>query len=129
MPVTDRRYSSSVAFIAGQSGDGGPDWERVATAADTLVVLMGLGSIATMVDRLVAGGRSPSTPTAVIENGTLPAQRVVVADLAEIAEVCRSAEIMSPAIIVIGDVVKLRSKIAWFETSSHGVEPAPRLAV
>ncbi len=130
IPVTDRRYASSVAFVAGQSTDGPPDWNRLATATDTLVILMGLEVIEDIVASLISAGRSPHTPAAVVENGTLPAQRVVSADLRGIAGACRELELTSPAIIVVGEVVKLRAKIGWYEphSSQGSAERSRRLA-
>jgi uroporphyrin-III C-methyltransferase/precorrin-2 dehydrogenase/sirohydrochlorin ferrochelatase len=101
--------------VTGHRADGqAVDWDRVANATDTLVVLMGLGRLPEIVDRLVAGGRSPDTPAAVISRGTLPDQRVVGAPLALIAEAAAAAELPGPALLVVGDVVRLSTRIAWF---------------
>ncbi|MFN2525318.1 MAG: siroheme synthase CysG [Actinomycetota bacterium] len=129
IPVTDRRCASSVAFVTGQSAGDRTDWERLATATDTVVVLMGLEGIDDIAARLIRAGRDPLTPAAVIENGTLEGQRVVTAELQAIAS--RANEIESPAIIVVGEVVKLRERISWFEpsTSTTQVESENRLAV
>ncbi|HEV7536375.1 MAG TPA: uroporphyrinogen-III C-methyltransferase, partial [Acidimicrobiia bacterium] len=78
IPATDRRSGSSIAVVTGHRADGHPvDWDRLATATDTLVVLMGLGGLAGIAARLVAGGRDPATPSAVVSRGTLPDQRTV----------------------------------------------------
>lgn len=110
IPVTDRRHASSVAVVTGHCADA-VDWDRLATGADTLVVLMGLGHIGEIVGRLLAAGRDPATPSAVVENGTLPAQRVVTAPLAGLPDAVAAAGIASPAIIVVGDVVQLRERL------------------
>src|SRR5205807_2381020 len=86
-----------------------------ATATDTLVVLMGLGRLGDIVARLVAGGRDPGTPAAVVSRGTLPDQRVVGAALGRIPEAVAEAAVPSPALLVVGEVVRLAERIAWFD--------------
>jgi uroporphyrin-III C-methyltransferase len=114
IPATDRRAASSVAIVTGHSADGrAVDWQRVANATDTLVVLMGLGRIAEIVDRLVAGGRPPGTPAAVVSRGTLPDQRVLGAELARIPAAVAAADLPGPALLVVGEVVRLSERIAW----------------
>ncbi len=115
IPVTDRRFASSVAVVTGHcSPDKTVNWRALATAVDTIVVLMGLANIAHIVDELIEGGRSPSTPAAVIQDGTLPTQRVVDSDLGHLGDAVAAAGIASPAILVIGEVVQLRERIDWF---------------
>jgi len=128
IPVTDRRFASSVAVVAGHCSLEEPvDWRALATAVDTIVVLMGLGNLAHIVDELTAGGRLPSTPAAVIQDGTLPSQLVVDSDLGHLRHAVAAAGIGSPAIMVIGDVVQLRERINWFPLDSPeaDVQPAP----
>ncbi|MGH2691155.1 MAG: uroporphyrinogen-III C-methyltransferase, partial [Actinomycetota bacterium] len=79
---------------------------------DTLVVLMGLGRLREIAERLVAAGMSPSTPAAVIERATLPEQRVIVSPLRALADRVAEAGVRSPATIVIGEVVRLRQAIS-----------------
>lgn len=118
IPVTHRNMASSVAVVTGHcTGDQGMNWEGVATSVDTIVVLMGLAALERIATGLMAGGRSPATPAAVVENGTNPAQRVVTAPLERIAAAAAGAEVRSPAVVVVGDVVSLRDRIAWFEES------------
>jgi uroporphyrin-III C-methyltransferase/precorrin-2 dehydrogenase/sirohydrochlorin ferrochelatase len=115
IPATDRRCSSSIAVVTGHSADGQTvDWERVATATDTLVVLMGLGRLAQIVEQLVAAGRHPDTPAAVVSRGSLPDQRVVGAELARLPDAVAAADLPGPALLVVGDVVRLSDRIAWF---------------
>ena len=124
IPATDRRAGSSVAIVTGHSADGSAvDWERVGNATDTLVVLMGFARIGEIVDRLVAAGRPPATPAAVVSRGTLPDQRVVGAELARIPAAVSAAALPGPALLVVGEVVRLSERIAWF-----GVEPDRRAA-
>jgi uroporphyrin-III C-methyltransferase/precorrin-2 dehydrogenase/sirohydrochlorin ferrochelatase len=115
IPVTDRRFSSSVAFVTGHCARGEVDWKRLATAVDTIVVLMGLSSLPEIAGGLAEGGLDPATPGAIVENGTLPSQRVVIAPLSDLASAAAEAGIKSPAVIVIGEVVRLRERIAWFK--------------
>jgi len=115
IPATDRRCASSIAIVTGHSADGGAvDWDRVANATDTLVVLMGLGRLEEIVERLVAAGRDPDTPAAVVARGTLPGQKVVGAPLAWIAGAVAAADLPGPALLVVGNVVRLSERIAWF---------------
>jgi uroporphyrin-III C-methyltransferase/precorrin-2 dehydrogenase/sirohydrochlorin ferrochelatase len=108
IPVTDRRFSSSFAVVTGHCATGEVDWDRLATAVDTLVVLMGLRRLPEIVGRLLAAGQPGDTPAAVVENGSLPGQRVVSSSLAELPAAVDRAGLSPPAVIVVGDVVRLR---------------------
>ena len=115
IPATDRRCGSSFAVVTGHRADGETvDWERVATATDTLVVLMGLARLGEIVDRLVAAGRDPGTPAAVVSRGTLPDQRVVAAPLACLPGAVTEAGLPGPALLVVGDAVRLADRLAWY---------------
>jgi uroporphyrinogen III methyltransferase / synthase len=120
IPVTHRGVAVSVAFVTGHEDPAKdePDvnWERLATAVDTLVLLMGAAQLPTIVQRLVAGGRAAATPAAVIEWGTMPRQRVVTATLGDIVAKVQEAQVGPPAIAVVGDVVRLRETVRWFDT-------------
>lgn len=116
IPVTHRGVSGSVTFVAGHSAAGasGEDWAALAACPGTLVVFMGLSSLAAIAGHLVAAGRAPTTPTAVISNGTTPSQRTVVSTLRDVAADVAAAGLQSPALLVVGDVVSLRERCAWF---------------
>ncbi|HVW33607.1 MAG TPA: uroporphyrinogen-III C-methyltransferase [Acidimicrobiia bacterium] len=115
IPATDRRYGSSIAVVSGHgAGGGSPDLRRVAAATDTLVVLMALSRLPEVVADLVAGGRDAACPSAVISRGTLPDQRVVGAPLRSIAGAAAAAALPGPALLVVGEVVRLADRIAWF---------------
>jgi siroheme synthase len=88
------------------------DWGRLATATDTLVILMGLGRLPELVATLLARGRAPGTPAAVIGRGTTPQAQVVVGPLARLPELVALAQVGSPATIVVGEVVRLREWLA-----------------
>ena len=117
IPLTDRRSSSSFAVITGHraTSEEQVDWEGLARSAQTLVILMGTAWLERIVERVIEGGRDPATPAAVIERGSGPRQRVVVAPLARIAEEVRSAGLQAPTVIVVGEVVRLREALAWYE--------------
>jgi uroporphyrin-III C-methyltransferase len=110
IPVTDRRFSSSVTIVTGHCGgeDALIDWAATARGAQTLVILMGIKNLTGIVRQLVAGGLAPETPAAIVENGTLPSQRVIVSELAALPEKALEENIHSPAVIVVGEVVKMR---------------------
>ncbi len=119
IPVTHRGLASSFAVVTGHEdpGKGEPaiDWERLATAVDTLVLHMGTKTLPEVVDKLIAGGRPAETPVAVIRWGTTPEQRTVTGTLADIVQRVREAKLEPPAITVVGEVVRLRENLAWFE--------------
>lgn len=119
IPLTHRELSSSVTFITGSDRAGVPwspeSWKKLATATDTICVLMGMRRIDAIAAAIIEGGRAPETPAAVIQWGARPAQRVVVATLATVAEASRAAGLSNPAIIVVGEVVRLREELAWYE--------------
>ncbi|HLV67253.1 MAG TPA: uroporphyrinogen-III C-methyltransferase [Polyangiaceae bacterium] len=119
IPLTHRDLSSSVTFITGSDRAGvewSPEaWKKLSTATDTICVLMGMRRIEEITRAILDGGRSPSTPVAVIHWGARSQQRVAVAPLGEIAEVARARGLKNPAVIVVGDVVALRERIAWFD--------------
>ena len=120
IPVTHREHGSSVAFVTGHCApEGSVDWDCLATAVDTIVIYMALGKISSIAEALIAGGRDPQTPSAVVENGTLPFQRVICAPLADLPSAVAAAAIESPAIAVIGDVVSVRDEIRWFAESTE----------
>ncbi|HEX7365239.1 MAG TPA: uroporphyrinogen-III C-methyltransferase [Dehalococcoidia bacterium] len=120
IPVTHRRMASSFTVITGhedpEKGGSSIDWRRISTGSDTLVFLMGMGNLAHIVDRLVQNGRPLSTPVAVISDGTSPRQRTISGTLGDIAARARKEGFEPPAVIVVGDVVKLREQIRWFDS-------------
>ena len=117
IPLTHRALSSSVAIVTGaRAGDGGPSDELVKNAsADTLVVLMGLSHLRHITEELIAAGRPQDTPVAVIRWATSEAQQTVVGNLMNIVDRVERAQLSAPAVIVIGEVVRLREQLKWFE--------------
>jgi uroporphyrin-III C-methyltransferase/precorrin-2 dehydrogenase/sirohydrochlorin ferrochelatase len=122
VPVTDRRFGSSVAVVTGHrhphDAECPVDWAGLATAVDTIVVLMGIRQLSAIVDALVAAGRPANTPAAAIEWGTYEGQRVIVCDLEDLPERARSERFGAPAVIVVGDVVSLHASLSWNGTQT-----------
>ncbi|WP_438444355.1 uroporphyrinogen-III C-methyltransferase [Gorillibacterium sp. sgz5001074] len=119
IPVTHRDYTSSLAIITGHEDpaktESSHDWSKLATATGTSIFLMGVSNLAYIRDQLVAHGRSPDTPVALIRWGTRVEQETLVGTLSTIVEQVREANFQSPAIIIVGEVVKLRETLAWYE--------------
>jgi uroporphyrinogen III methyltransferase/synthase len=119
IPVTHRGRASSFAVITGhedpQKASSSIAWEKLATGVDTLVFLMGMRNLPQIVARLLEHGRPPDTPMAVIKNGTRPEQKVIVGNLTDIAAKVKEQHFTSPAVIVVGEVVRLREKLRWFD--------------
>jgi uroporphyrin-III C-methyltransferase len=118
VPVTHRGLASSVTIVTGHrergTGASAVDWQALARAGGTLVILMGVKTLPQIVAGLMAGGLDAATPALVVEWGTLPQQRCVQASLAEIAERAAEAGVRAPAVVVVGAVVHLRELLAWF---------------
>jgi|TARA_B100000315_G_scaffold101295_1_gene93071 uroporphyrinogen III methyltransferase/synthase len=119
IPVTHRRLSSSLTIITGHEdaskGRSSVAWEKLATGADTLIFLMGVGNLSQIVRQLLNNGCAPTTPIALIKNGTGPRQETIVDSLADIVVKAESKNFSPPAVIVVGDVVKLKEKLRWFD--------------
>jgi uroporphyrin-III C-methyltransferase len=117
IPLTFRGVAKSFTVATGHCRDGeNTRWEDYA-AVDTLVVLMGVAHRASIARKLIAAGRPPDTPVAFIENGTTSQQRVVVADLGNVA--AGTVEVATPAVMVVGEVVRLRNFLPEPETHFH----------
>ncbi|MDR1962113.1 MAG: uroporphyrinogen-III C-methyltransferase [Gracilibacteraceae bacterium] len=119
IPLTHRGLASAVSVITGNEDplkeESSLDWAHIAAGRETLVFLMGMGNLAAICSRLTAGGRDPATPAAVVYRGTYPDQRVITGTLADIAERAAGAGLTSPAVIVVGEVVRLRAELSWLE--------------
>ncbi|MBU0481096.1 MAG: uroporphyrinogen-III C-methyltransferase [Proteobacteria bacterium] len=119
IPITHRDYTSSVAFITGHEDPTKKDsrvaWDKIATGIGTLVFYMGIKNLPTIAENLIKHGRPPESRVAVIRWASTPEQRTVVGTLADIAEKVKKEGITPPALVVVGEVVKLRDTISWFE--------------
>lgn len=123
IPVTHRNYAASVAFVTGhrRTDREVPDmeWEHLARGVDTLVFYMGVSNLSNISKQLMKHGRASNTPVALIRWGTMEKQEVLTGELSHIAEEAEKRKFTSPAIIVVGEVVKLREKLDWFQKNSH----------
>jgi uroporphyrinogen III methyltransferase/synthase len=117
IPLTHRDYAKSFAVLTGHVGAAGAGirWDALAKGADTLVLLMSVTRLGENARALLEAGRPPDTPVAIIEQGTTPRQRTTVGTLGTIAEVARRAGVKPPAVIVVGDVVRLRETLGGYE--------------
>jgi len=119
IPVTCRQVATSFAVVTGHTASGeGVDWSRLATAVDTLVVLMGLGQLDAVAAALIANGRAPETPAALIRAGTTTAQQTVTGRLDQLGELARTHRLEPPVLAVVGNVVALRERLGWADEAS-----------
>lgn len=119
IPLTHRHYASTVAFITGHEDNrketSAIKWDEIAKGPDTLVFLMGIKNINNIKDKLIQCGRNPQTPACIIQWGTLPEQKVVTGHLTDIDLLAKRNKIKPPGIIIIGEVIKMRDRLKWFE--------------
>lgn len=133
IPLTHRDCAQSCTFVTGHLKDGSADldWTALARPRQTVVVYMGLSGLASICERLVEHGLPPEWPAAVVQQGTTRGQRVVTGTLADLAARVEAAGLQSPCLTIVGEVVRLRDRIAWFEqreahddASAHEPHPA-----
>jgi uroporphyrinogen III methyltransferase/synthase len=119
IPVTHRDHTPSFAVVTGhedpEKETSWIDWEKLSTGVGTLIFLMGVGRLPHIVDQLLQHGRPPHTPVALIRWGTRVEQETVTGTLDTIVEEVQRRGFRSPAIIIVGDVVRLRERLNWFE--------------
>ncbi len=119
IPLTHRHYSSSVAIVTGHEDPSKLQpslrWKELAKGVDTLVCLMSVVQLDKIVRELLKAGKNPKTPTALIEWGTTFHQKTVVGHLGNIVERAKEKKIEPPAVLVVGEVIKLRKHLNWFE--------------
>lgn len=117
IPLTHRDYAQAVTFITGHLKDGSVnlDWPALTRPHHTVVVYMGLEALPEICRQLIGHGLPDTHPVAVVQQGTTRHQRVVAGTLADIPQKVAGAGLQSPSLIIIGEVVKLRDKLAWFE--------------
>ena len=110
IPLTHRDWASTATLVTGHEGeakDGAPvDWNAVAGVGGTIVILMGIATLPTICERLIAAGRPSSEPVAVIERATWPEERVISGTLADIADTAERIGVRNPAVVVVGPVVR-----------------------
>ncbi|MFH1002908.1 MAG: uroporphyrinogen-III C-methyltransferase [Chloroflexota bacterium] len=119
IPVTHRGLASSFAVVTGHEDptkdSSSINWGQLATGVDTIVFLMGMQQLPHIVSRLMENGRPPQTPVAVIKDGTRPGQQTVTGHLSDIVDRVQAHGLKPPAVIVVGDVVKLRESLRWYD--------------
>ena len=119
IPVTHRDITTSFAVITGHEDPTKNEttihWDHLAQSHGTLVFLMGMANLPLIAEKLMANGKKPTTPVAIIQWGTRPEQRTLVGQLATIATEVKTQGFTNPSIIIVGEVVTLREKLQWFE--------------
>jgi len=119
IPVTHRNHASSLSIITGHEKpeklDHSINWAKVTQATGTLLFLMGVAKISYISEQLMKYGRDPHTPVALVRWGTTPEQQTLIGELHNIAEKVNTHKFESPAIIIVGDVVKQRETLIWYE--------------
>lgn len=119
IPVTHRDYSSSVAFVTAVTQEGidkNAHWEHLAQGPETLCIYMGVKKLPEICDLLIQNGRDKDTPVALVHLGTTDQQQTVTGTLNTIH--ARASHIQNPAMIIVGEVVKLRDELSWFEENA-----------
>ena len=116
IPLTHRDYAQSCVFVTGQLKDGGMDlnWAVLIQPQQTIVVYMGLAGVDILCRELIAHGLPATTPSALIEQGTTPRQRVLTGTLDSLPGIISKTEVHAPTLIIVGDVVRLHDQLAWF---------------
>lgn len=117
IPLTHRDHAQSVRFVTGHLKDGSCDlpWKELAAPGQTLVFYMGLVGLPVICEQLVAHGRAASTPVALVQQGTTSNQRVYTGTLQSLPDLLAQHEVQAPTLVIVGEVVSLREKLAWFE--------------
>jgi uroporphyrin-III C-methyltransferase len=122
IPLTHRDYASAVAIVTGhRAGDSGKpvNWGKLASAVDTIVILMGMESLEAIVKKLKDGGLEPNKPVAIVEQGTTKTQRTFIGKLSTIVAEAKKNNAKPPAVIVVGEVAELGRKLAWFKKTKR----------
>ncbi len=121
IPLTHRDYAHSVAFVTGHLRDNtfNLNWEGIARRDQTIVIYMGLKGLPLLCEALIEHGLTADTPAAIIQHGTLPTQRVITGDLTTLPALADEAGLKAPTLIIVGNVVRLREKLGWFQPELH----------
>ncbi|WP_343597466.1 siroheme synthase CysG [Pseudomonas sp.] len=121
IPLTHRDYAQSVRFVTGHLKDGTSNlpWHDLVAPAQTLVFYMGLVGLPTICAELIRHGRAASTPAALVQQGTTHNQRVFTGTLADLPDLVAQHEVHAPTLVIVGEVVQLRDKLAWFEGAQN----------
>jgi uroporphyrin-III C-methyltransferase/precorrin-2 dehydrogenase/sirohydrochlorin ferrochelatase len=116
IPLTHRDYAQSCIFVTGHLKNGSAllDWPSLARPNQTIAVYMGVGGLGAICDGLIAHGLAAATPAALVEKATLPEQRVIEGTLASLPGIARESRVRAPAMLIVGEVVRLRARLDWF---------------
>jgi uroporphyrin-III C-methyltransferase len=116
IPLTHRNYAQACVFVTGHLKDGSMnlDWPGLARRRQTVIIYMGLHGLAYLCEQLMAHGLPADWPAAIVQQGTTPQQRTVTGTLATLPALAEAAHLKAPTLIVVGEVVTLRDKLAWF---------------
>ncbi|HRQ65601.1 MAG TPA: siroheme synthase CysG [Xanthomonadaceae bacterium] len=122
IPLTHREHAQSVRLVTAHCKDSLDtlDWRALAEERQTLAVYMGVAGLEGLRERLLAHGRDPFTPFAIVENGSRPEQRVITGTLAELPERARLFAVRSPALLILGEVAALAQDLHWFGAAPLG---------
>lgn len=117
IPLTHRDHAQSVRFVTGHLKDGSCDlpWADLVAPGQTLVFYMGLVGLPVICEQLIRHGRGVDTPAALIQQGTTSNQRVFTGTLADLPQLVAEQQVQAPTLVIVGEVVTLRDKLAWFE--------------
>ncbi|WP_447591413.1 siroheme synthase CysG [Aquipseudomonas campi] len=117
IPLTHRDHAQSVRFVTGHLKDGSCDlpWGELSASGQTLVFYMGLTGLSFICEQLIRHGRAAATPAALVQQGTTQNQRVFTGTLENLPQLVAEHEVHAPTLVIVGEVVKLREKLAWFE--------------
>ncbi|MDN5752704.1 MAG: siroheme synthase CysG [Nitrosospira sp.] len=129
IPLTHRDYAQSCVFVTGHLKDGSVDldWPMLARPNQTIAVYMGLLGLPVLCGQLIAHGLPAATPAAIVQQGTTHNQRVLTGSLETLPDLTASAELVPPTLIIVGEVVKLNQKLAWFEPGRDLCADAPAI--
>jgi uroporphyrin-III C-methyltransferase/precorrin-2 dehydrogenase/sirohydrochlorin ferrochelatase len=121
IPLTHRDYAQSCVLVTGHLKDGtmNLDWHGLARPRQTVVVYMGLLGLQKLCEQLIEHGMPTDMPAAVVQQATLPQQRVVTGTLADLTERVEAAGLRPPTLVIVGDVVKLRDTLNWYEIDAE----------
>jgi uroporphyrin-III C-methyltransferase/precorrin-2 dehydrogenase/sirohydrochlorin ferrochelatase len=117
IPLTHRDYAQSVVFATGHLQDGtvNLNWPALVQPRQTVVFYMGLHGVGMICEQLIRHGMPPATPAALVQQGTLPEQRVFIGDLLSLPGIVERAGVKAPTLVIVGEVVKLHERLKWFE--------------
>ena len=121
IPLTHRDYAQSVVFVTGHLKENtfNMNWEGIARKDQTIVIYMGLKGLPALCEALIKHGLTADTPAAIVQHGTLPTQRVITGNLDTLPALAVEAGLKAPTLIIVGNVVKLREKLGWYQPGLH----------